>query len=119
MMTFTAAPPAAPCSASNALLLTFTYCTASPGGTYAILTGSQGYETGVPSNLVLLAWDDTPFMYTVMARCGLPASEFASLLPAPMPAPGSRNNRLWKFLPSPPLYGSSCTSCADISEWMS
>ncbi len=34
-----------------------------------------------------------------MARCGLPASELASRV-AGMPAPGTRNSRLWKFLPS-------------------
>ena len=55
-----------------------------------------------PSSFVLLPVEETPFMKSVCARCGLPASELASRV-AGMPAPGTRYSRLWKFLPSPPL----------------
>ena len=52
----------------------------------------------MPSRRVLLACEETPFMYTVMARWGLPASELASLLPDPIPAPGgARPHRLMRL----------------------
>ena len=45
-----------------------------------------------PSSLVLLPVEETPFMKSVMARCGLPASELASglaMIPAALLAYGA------------------------------
>ena len=113
MVTLIAAPPAAPCSASNALVLTLTVWMASGDGTYADVDRQPriSVESRHPSACY---WPATKrrSWNTVMARCGLPAAELASPVPAVVAAPGCNSRSDWKFLPSVPLYGNSDTSTA-------